>query len=55
MIHFNKKHSWAVLECWIGPQGRCGGTVELLWEQGLRKVKTNALLFAGTKETKVSG
>ena len=33
--------------------GRCGEEqVELLGEQGLRKVKTKALLFVGTKETK---
>ena len=28
-----------------------GEQVELLGEQGLRKVKTKALLFAGTKKT----
>ena len=32
-----------------------GGQVELLGEQGLRKVKTKALLFVGTKKTKGCG
>ena len=38
------------------PQGPMWGEqVELLGEQGLRKVKTKALLFVGTKETKGCG
>ena len=32
-----------------------GEQVELLGEQGLRKVKTKALLFVETKETKCCG
>ena len=32
-----------------------GEQAQLLVEQGLRKVKTKALLFVGTKETKGCG
>ena len=51
-INITKLSTVCALECWIGTQGRNVGTGRAVGEQGLRKVKTKALLFVGTKETK---